>query len=267
MQTQALAAPGGCCALPRLLRGAGNRLLRPGEVAADPARRVRLLSVLRLLVSVTLAAEGQRMLVAQCPGLPQLLDELLDFLHQPPPQSKPEGGGGVDADGEEDEEDAGEALRTEACAQLCYLLRNLAFLRGQSKAQVAASPRLLRFLVLDGLPHPALAVRFPATVAVWSLLYHSERSLAALLRGTLAPGQVRACLDHAAHRLEVDKEQARGQEQEDGDDGDEARAAMVAGTGRALAHIERLLYSSTSKDPPGGPEEQEQGAAAAVPSN
>ena len=239
MQTQALAAPGGCCALPRLLRGAGNRLLRPSEVAADPARRVRLLSVLRLLVSVTLAAEGQRMLVAQCPRLPQLLEELLDFLHQPPEKAEADG----------------EALRTEVCVQLCYLLRNLAFLRGQSKAQVVAAPRLLRFLLVDGLPHPALAVRFPATVAVWSLLCHSERSLAALLRGTLPPGQVRACLDQAAHQLEADEEQQQQEQQQQGQagvvgKGEEARAAMVTGTGRALAHIERLLYSSISKDPP-----------------
>ena len=55
---------------------------------------------------------------------------------------------------------------------------------------------------MDALAHPSQRVRLPASVAVWSLLYHSEKSLSAL---RALPTQAK--LDDAMKILEKDEQE------------------------------------------------------------
>jgi hypothetical protein len=135
---------------------------------------IRILGLLKLLVNITLSAEGQQLLVRHLPPalVPSTLEDVILFVRE----------GGTEGGGEGGREGEVEELM----AQICYLLRNLSFLRGPGaggKASVLSSPLLLTFLVTDALTHSKIQIRFPATVALWSLLHHSEKSTAMLLRG------------------------------------------------------------------------------------
>jgi hypothetical protein len=213
-----------------------------------------LLGLFKLLVNLTLAAEGQQLLHRHLPPalLPSVLEDVVLFIKE----GEKEGGKERGREGGREEE------VQELTAQLCYLLRNLSFLRGGgggragAKAGVLASGVLLRFLVLDAMTHANLQIRFPATVALWSLLHHSEKSTALLLRGDFlvsstpsslpSSSSVPSCVgvwqQIALAKKMVGRDRKEGQG-EGGREGGGEEGLMVEGVRRALENIEALLSS------------------------
>ncbi len=207
---------------------------------------MRLLGLFKLLVNLTLAAEGQQLLHRHLPPalLPSVLEDVVLFIKE---GEKDRGKEGRREGGREEEVE-------ELTAQLCYLLRNLSFLRGGGgrgggKASVLASGTLLRFLVCDAITHSKIQIRFPATVALWSLLHHSEKSTALLLRGDFlwasstpsslssspsssAPSCVGVWQQIALAKTLAGRDATEGEER-----------LMVEGVLRAVENIEALLSS------------------------
>lgn len=214
---------------------------------------MRLLGLFKLLVNLTLAAEGQQLLHRHLPPalLPSVLEDVVLFIKEGEKDKGKEGGWD---DGKEEEVE-------ELTAQLCYLLRNLSFLRGGGgkgggKASVLASGTLLRFLVCDAMTHSKIQIRFPATVALWSLLHHSEKSTALLLRGDFLASSTSSSLSSSPsssvpscvgvwQQIALAKKLAGRDalEGEEGREGEGEERLMMEGVQRALENIEALLSS------------------------